>query len=452
MMEEIQNMSVLSPEIHQIMKELQREIQAIGEEIWQHPETGYRETRTSHFLAECFSALGLPVRTGLAMTGLRADLDTGRPGPTIALVGELDALYQPGHPAADKKNGAAHSCGHHTHAAAIWGAAAALRRPEVLSQLSGRIVFIAAPAEEGIESDYRRELIKAGKIGSFCGKSQLIREGVFDDVDIALMNHIGTNDYGTNNANGFIAKRITFLGNAAHASYPYRGCNALNAMDLARHAIALLRESASAKDPSARIHGIITSGGSAVNTLPGTVTMEYMLRSSQVNELQDLASRFDQAVRYSAAAMETGIRIESVHGAMPLDNSDALAETARRIIAELAPEAPFHYQTGQDYGSTDMGDVSQLMPVLHLEVRGSNGGLHRDYFALADVVAAYAGNAEILAQMAFVLLSEEAVEARKIIQASPGKMSREEYLKVVDAFSKTIFLPREEVEVKLQNG
>lgn len=425
-----------------MMPKLQNDIQAIGEAIWRHPETGYREVETSNFLAKKFEDLGFKVRRGLALTGFRADLDTGRPGPTIGVVGELDALIQPCHPEA--VNGVAHSCGHHTHAAAIWGAAAALKNPEVLSQLCGRIAFIAAPAEEGIELEYRKQLYEEGKIRSFSGKSQLIREGVFDDVDISFMNHVGAG-LGTNNCNGNVKKVVTFLGQTVYACNPHRGCNPLNAMDMARHAIALLRDSVSIADPTSRIHGIITSAGGAVNTIPNTAVMSYMVRASTVESVQKISQRFDHAVYHAALAMEAGIKIETFHGSLPLYNSDALVDVMREVSGELVPDRVLGYKNSHDHGSTDMGDVSQIMPAVHLNVLGSNGCGHLDNFAIKDPVAAYSGNAELLAQFTYALLKDGASRAKAVLEAEKPQLTKEKYIAAIDSLTTVKSISRNEV-------
>ncbi len=400
------------------------EMIGLGEEIWRHPETGYREVKTSRAVAERLRAAGLPVEEGLALTGVRAVLDTGRPGPTIGVVGELDALLQPGHPAA--VGGCAHACGHHTHASAMYGAARILQEPEILGELCGRMVFLACPAEEGIEIGYRAGLIEAGKISCIDGKSELILEGAFDDIDLAFMNHLGCG-YGTNNCNGVFVKKLVFRGKSCHASYPSGGINPLNSLELARHAIALLREEAGTMF-GARIHGIISSGGQVPNTFPGEVTMEYMVRASNIADMRKLSEQFDQAVLHCGQAFGGSVEILSFLSGLPLNNNDGLAEVAREGAAFLHPEIPFRYKTGHDFGCTDMGDVSQLMPALHLNVPGCDGAtLHRDAFKITTPQAAYVENAEMLALMAVSLLSDGAAKARKILDGYVPLMTRDEY-------------------------
>ena len=140
----------------------------------------------------------------------RADIDTGRPGPTVAILGELDSLIIPSHPECDKETGAVHSCGHNASATALFGAAVGLIDSGAVSDLCGKIALIGAPAEEGIEMDYRKSLIDEGKISFIAGKPQLISEGVFDDVDVSYMHHLGGKKFGYNDHNGCVNKRIVF--------------------------------------------------------------------------------------------------------------------------------------------------------------------------------------------------------------------------------------------------
>ena len=175
-----------------------------GEALLHLPELAYREFRTSEFVGKRFARLGLAERTNLAITGRRADVATGRPGPRVAVLGELDALIVPRHPFADPETHAAHACGHHANLNAMLGCAAALARPEVLQHLAGNLAFIAAPSEECQDQPYIASLVEAGKLRFYGGKSELIAEGVFNDVDIALMLHAGDRNYTPSGFNGFV--------------------------------------------------------------------------------------------------------------------------------------------------------------------------------------------------------------------------------------------------------
>ena len=151
--------------------------------IGDHPETGYREVKTSAYLEEKFIALGYDLIKPEGITGFCTVVDTGREGPEVLVLAELDSIICPAHPKADPVTGAAHSCGHHAQCAALLGIAAALRDPDVLAPLSGRIRLCAVPAEELLELEYRKGLRAEGKIKYFGGKPEFLHRGYFDGVD-----------------------------------------------------------------------------------------------------------------------------------------------------------------------------------------------------------------------------------------------------------------------------
>ena len=160
------------------------ELVALAKTILAHPEPGFREVKTAKLVAEQFGALGLQPRSGLAVTGVRADASGTAPGPTLAILGELDSLIVADHPHADLETNAAHACGHHCQIGIMLGAAAALTNPNVLNSLSGRLAFMAVPAEEYIEIEYRDGLRRDGKIEFLGGKPELVRLGEFDDIHL----------------------------------------------------------------------------------------------------------------------------------------------------------------------------------------------------------------------------------------------------------------------------
>ena len=132
--------------------------------IWNHPETGFREVKTSKYMEDAFERLGYQLVRAEGITGFYASVDTGREGPEVLVLGELDSIICPTHPESDKDTGAVHSCGHNAQCAALVGIAAALKEPGVLDDLCGRIKLCAVPAEELLEIEYRSKLIKQGKI------------------------------------------------------------------------------------------------------------------------------------------------------------------------------------------------------------------------------------------------------------------------------------------------
>jgi metal-dependent amidase/aminoacylase/carboxypeptidase family protein len=168
------------------------------------------------------------------VTGVRADLDSGRPGPALAVLGELDGLIAFGHPHADPETGAAHMCGHNAQIATMLGVGMALVDTGAMEALAGRVVLFAVPAEEYVDLEYRARLHDEGRIEFFGGKPELVRLGHFDDVDMAMMVHASANTPERRvrvgaTTNGFVAKTIRFRGKASHAgSRPDLGINALN--------------------------------------------------------------------------------------------------------------------------------------------------------------------------------------------------------------------------------
>ena len=165
-------------------------ILAAERHIWKNPEAGYREVKTSAYLAEQFRALGYEdlVMAG-NIPGFYTVVDTGKPGPEVLILAEMDSLICPNHPESDPKTGAVHSCGHHAQCAALLGVAAALKAPEVLEALCGRVRLCAVPAEELLEIEYRTSLKKQGVIRYYGGKGEFLSRGYFDGVDLAFMVH-----------------------------------------------------------------------------------------------------------------------------------------------------------------------------------------------------------------------------------------------------------------------
>ena len=403
----------------------------IAKDLWCNPETGYREKRSSQVLINALTELGFDVKTGLAVTGFRADLDTGKPGPVVAVMGEYDALIIPSHPEA--VNGVVHSCGHHTSAAGLIGTAIGLKAAVQSGQLCGKIAFIGTPAEEGIELEYRQSLIKEGKIRSIAGKSQLIREGVLNDVDIAFMHHL-SNKFGFNDHNGSLCKKIIFTGKSCHASAPHKGINALNAMNLALHAIALLRESYSFSD-KVRFHGIVSDGGQSVNILPDRVEMDYMLRAETVEMLVGVNKRFDNAVKHAAYAAECGCEIETMHYSMPLYDDMDLGKELHDVVKGIFPEADYDFNRIFYASCTDMGDVATIIPAVHGYIPGMSGTSHGKDYQVADYHAAAVVPARINARLVIELLADNAVKGRKIAANKEKLMSVDEYIRITDEIS-----------------
>ena len=409
------------------------EIVTLAKTILAHPEPGFRETKTSHLVATKFAELGIPFRAGLALTGVRGELIGGTAGPSLAILGELDSLIVNEHPHADASTGAAHACGHHCQIAMLMGAAMALGQSGVLSELSGRLIFMAVPAEEYIEIEYRDSLRREGKLEFLGGKPELIKLGEFDDVDMAMMLHTTSVPEekqlcisGTNN--GTVAKRIQFIGKGAHAGgSPHLGINALNAATLALSAIHYNRETFRDND-TVRIHPIITRGGDAVSAVPADVRMETFVRGRTIEAIMDANRKTDRALKAGALAVGANVTIQTIPGYMPLTQNKAMGDIFRANSVDLVGEENVGHVAHRT-GSTDMGDVSQLMPAIHPYVGGASGLGHGADYVIEDYGLAAITATKALAATAIDLMGDGATNAGNIISGQRPQMTRDQYLK-----------------------
>ena len=415
------------------------ELVALAKTILAHPEPGFREVKTAKLVAEQFGALGLQPRSGLAVTGVRADASGTAPGPTLAILGELDSLIVADHPHADLETNAAHACGHHCQIGIMLGAAAALTNPNVLDSLSGRLAFMAVPAEEYIEIEYRDGLRRDGKIEFLGGKPELVRLGEFDDIHLAMMLHTTSNPVEkqmciSNTNNGTVAKRIQFIGRASHAGgAPHLGINALNAATMALTAINFNRETFRDED-SIRVHPIITKGGEAVSAVPADVRMETFVRGRTLEALMDANTKVDRALRAGAMAVGARVKIQTIPGYMPLQQNHGMADIFRANAAELVGEENVGYVDHRG-GSTDMGDISHLMPVIHPYVGGATGLGHGATYMIEDYELAVIKGAKALAYTAIDLLADNASHGNTIAGGQRPDMSIPEYLKFMRDFA-----------------
>ena len=415
------------------------ELTALAKTILAHPEPGFREVKTAKLVAEQFGALGLQPRSGLAVTGVRADASGTAPGPTLAILGELDSLIVADHPHADLETNAAHACGHHCQIGMMLGAAAALTNPNVLDSLSGRLAFMAVPAEEYIEIEYRDGLRRDGKIEFLGGKPELVRLGEFDDIHLAMMLHTTSNPVEkqiciSNTNNGTVAKRIQFIGRASHAGgAPHLGINALNAATMAMTAINFNRETFRDED-SIRVHPIITKGGEAVSAVPADVRMETFVRGRTLEALMDANTKVDRALRAGAMAVGAQVKIQTIPGYMPLQQNHGMADIFRANATELVGEENVGYVDHRG-GSTDMGDISHLMPVIHPYVGGATGLGHGATYVIEDYGLAVIKGAKALAYTAIDLLADNASHGNTIAGGQRPDMSIPEYLKFMRDFA-----------------
>ena len=423
----------LKQTVCQTIDEARDRVVGIGEAIMDAPELGFKEHQTAERVRTTFEDLGLEAESGLAITGVKAILRGGQPGPTVALMGELDALQVPGHPRADAETGAAHACGHNAQIAGLMGAAIGLSQSGIADQLAGNVVFFAVPAEEYVEIDYRIGLVKSGATSFLTGKQELVQLGQFDDIDMAVMIHSTSPDVAEGSmglspsSNGFLAKNIRFVGKASHAGgCPERGVNALYAAQLALSAINAQRETFADQD-CVRVHPIITKGGDLVNIIPAEVTMETYVRAKTADAILDASHKVDRSLRGAAIAMGCQVEIDTVPGNLPLRNDPVLSEIFKENAGQLFG-ADQYRDYGHSGGSTDAGDLSQIMPVLHPMMTGAAGTHHQTDWCIADHEAGYVAPAKTMAMMAVDLLAGDGSQARKVLDRFDPAMTKDQYL------------------------
>ena len=402
--------------------------------IWAHPETGYKEFETTAYMEKVFCELGYDIVRADGITGFYTTIDTGREGPTLLILGEMDSIICPNHPESNKETGAVHSCGHNAQCAALVGIAAALKEPGMLDGLSGKIKLCAVPAEELLEIEYRRKLKAEGKIKYFGGKSEFLHRGYFDDVDVAFMVHTSSSFCARSSAVGCIAKNIIYKGVAAHAGgAPWAGKNALYAATCGLNAVNAIRETLKEAD-LIRIHPIITHGGDMVNAIPERVQLESDVRGKTFEGMVEANKKMNRALIGAAVSLDVNIEIIDIPGYAPLQNDKKMIDLAREA-AEAIGETFTHYDICGT-GSTDMGDLSQIMPVIHPYAPGARGNSHGSDYEIVDPVAACVTNAKWQLTMASILLSNGAERAKNIIsEFKPAFESKKAFLDYQDSLN-----------------
>ncbi|WP_028280290.1 M20 family metallopeptidase [Arthrobacter sp. H5] len=366
---------------------IERHVAAVSEDLdhivhtlHANPETAYQEHHSAHVLGEVLAKHGIDVTTGVhgVDTALRAEIVGGKPGKTIAILSEYDALPDIGH-----------ACGHNVIAATGVGAFLALT--SIKDQLKGRVVFLGTPAEEG-----------------HSGKEVMAQHGAFNCIDAAIMVH----PYGYDLADQvWLGRRlltVTFTGIAAHASaQPFMGRNALDAANLAYQGIGLLRQQL---PPSDRVHTNITEGGESPNIIPSRAVMKLYARSRHPETLKDLSNRLADVARGAALMTGTGVdlRWDEHPPSLPIRTNTAL--TGRWVESQQRrgrQPLPAGVVSDTLAASTDFGNVSYRIPGIHplIKIAGSETALHtKDFAAAACTEAAERGAYDGAAGLALTAL------------------------------------------------
>lgn len=413
----------------------------IAKTILAHPEAGFQEVKTARLVSEKLHELGIAHESGIALTGLKGYIRGGKPGPTVAVIGELDSLRVPGHPHADPETGAAHACGHNCQIGMMLGAAVGLQALEGQGALAGNVALMALPAEEFIDVAYRWQLHQEGKLGLMAGKQEFIRLGTFDDVDMAMMVHTTSSSVeegkfvlgGT--SNGHVVKYVRYVGKSAHAGgAPHEGVNALQAAMVALNALNTQRETMRNED-TIRLHGIMTSGGASVNAVPADVRYEGRVRGRNPEVIADANMKMDRCLRAGALAMGATVNIVTMPGYLAMVNNPAMMDLFRDNAGQMvgSHQVVTHEPTRNRGGSTDMGDLSHIMPVIHPYTTAASGGGHGVDYLIEDYVQAVINPAKVMAMTVIDLLSGQAEKAKQVIDATTPRMTKQQYLDLQDA-------------------
>lgn len=410
------------------------QIIAFAENIAAHPEPGYEEFCTAGKTAEVLKNLGYKVTEHLARTGVKGTKSV-KEGPSLTVIGELDAIGCHSHPNANPVTGVAHACGHHAQMAAMIGCAIAMADPDVQKCLAGTVNFLAVPAEEYIDADKRTRLKKEG-IEFCCGKSEMIRTGVFDDTDIALTTHVHMvpveEDFYLGNpaCNGYSAERVTVRGKAAHGAIdPWNGVNALSITTSAIQMMGLMRETFREED-HVRLHNVIRKAGDVINSVPDEAIVETKVRAASLDKICEITDMVNRAYAGSAYAFGGKIEMEKLQGYMPI-----IPRAADNALIEAADDLGLNYRTVQkgDFNNacTDVGDLSHLVPVVNFTFKGFEGKLHGADFKITDPEKAYILPAKLLALTVYKLLKNGGQEAKKITKSYTPVFNKESYIQYV---------------------
>jgi amidohydrolase len=323
--------------------------------IHAEPELAFAEHRS------CAKTQALVAERGFEVTPAPGGLDTAfradfGSGPlVVGVCAEYDALPEIGH-----------ACGHNIIAASAVGTALALA--EVADELGLTVVLLGTPAEE------------AGG-----GKALLLEAGTFDDVALAVMLHPGPTDIAAARSLALSEVTVDYRGKESHAAVaPYLGINAADAITVAQVAIGVLRQQLA---PGQLVHGIVTNGGQAVNVIPGHATLQYAMRAAELDSLRQLEGRMFAC--FAAGALATGCEYE-INTPSPayaeLTPDRWLAEVCRNEMRRLGrePVSP-EIEAALPMGSTDMGNVTQVLPGIHPVIGVDAGGatVHQRAFAAA---------------------------------------------------------------------
>ncbi len=364
----------------------QKQLAELSLSIHANPEEGFREFKACGWLCEYLESNSFCVEKGICEmpTAFRAVYGKGK--PVVAFLAEYDALP-----------GLGHACGHNLIAAIAAGAAVASRI--CVDEYGGSIAVIGTPAEE----------IHGGKI-------LMAQRGAFSDIDMAMMVHPSTNDTATTRALACASLDIEFFGREAHAAaHPEDGINALEAMLLSFNAVNSLRQHTI---DHSRIHGIITDGGQMVNVVPAHSAANLLVRADDEDYLEGLKRQVLDC--FKGAATASGARLEYRWGDVqyaPMLNNLTMAHLYIDNMRSMGRDVELS-RKDQSFGSTDMGNVSQLVPSIHTSIAIAEKGVSIHSPRFADAAASEEGSRGIiLAAKALAMTTADILPSPQLVDA-----------------------------------
>lgn len=329
-------------ELYEIENILKKDIEEVSDYIFKNPELGNEEYKASEYLVNKLKENGFNVEENYCgmKTAFRAEKGSG--SPKIAFLAEYDAL--PGY-GKEKKPG--HACGHNWIAASTYGSALTLSK--IIDKLGGTVILIGTPAEETVG-----------------GKVPMVEQGAFDDIDIVLQSHLESQNNIVCKTLAIDCIKFQFRGRASHAAaHPEDGVNALDAINLMYAGIGCLRQHIKS---DARIHGIITQGGDAPNTVPDFTEAKFHIRSESRKYLDELTKKVINIAKGASLITGTEVFYEKFENSFDnLVNLKSLQKLMKKNLEEVGIENINEEGKGAS-GSSDIGNVSQVCPTMYTEI------------------------------------------------------------------------------------
>ncbi len=395
---EIMLSSALSKRIDEVRIAERPALEQLARDIHANPELRFEEHKAAAWIAELLRSRGFEVATGLGgmPTALRARAGVSG-GPRVAILAEYDALPEIGH-----------ACGHNLIAAA--GVGAFLAAASVAAEAGGEVVLLGTPAEEG---------------GG--GKIKLIEAGAFEGFDAAMMFHPFDRDILAHPALASFWYTFKFSGRPAHAAAaPHAGCSALTAC---LDALRLIDGQRVHMRDGVRVHGIVRDGGQAVNIIPERASCEVNVRAPDSAELKRVRAIVERCARGAAMASDVSVEIEVRQGYLNMVNNMTLARAFGQHV-RVDGRTPRETDARVGAGSTDMGDVSHVVPSIHPYLAVVDEGetqIHEHAFAHAAASArgmnTFSDAAGAMAKTAIELIADSELRARTLAEwrASTGR-------------------------------